>query len=80
MSGLKKFVSPAMLAVAISFAAVTNYAEADLNNRTHYRCWDNTLRVSHGGWVSYRNMAEDNCRRARQSYPNNQMWVESEQY
>lgn len=67
-------------ALLAGLVAAASYAHADLNIRTHYRCWDNTLRVSHGGWVSYYNMAADNCRIALQYYPNNQMWVTSEQY
>ena len=70
--------------ISIGFAALAvlagTFATADLNTRTHYRCWDDTLRVSHGGWVSYQHMAQTNCDNARAAYPQNTMWVESEQY
>ena len=80
---MKMFTKRAILsAAAVAAMAVmgTSAVMADLNKREHYRCWDNTLRVSHGGWVSYRHMAQANCDAARRSYPNNQMWVETERY
>jgi hypothetical protein len=73
--------SAAMITVgALAAAMLVGAASADITNRIHYRCWDDTLRVSHGGWVSYRYMAEDNCERAAQVYPNHDLWIESERY
>lgn len=80
----KMGITAALIAVAVTailagFMPVST-AQADISSRIHYRCWDDTLRVSHGGWVSYRHMAERNCAQARNAYPNNVMWVESENY
>ena len=77
---MRKRFGIALVVCALGGATIVGAAYADINNRLHYRCWDDTLRVSHGGWVSRRNMAEDNCERAADSYPNNELWIESEEY
>jgi hypothetical protein len=77
-----------LLAVTTSSCAVAGIvahllvvpSKADVLINTHYRCWDEILRVSHGGWVSYPEIAQDNCNAAAQLYPNNNMYVVSEQY
>lgn len=74
---MKTLLITGLAAVATIAASV---ATADINTRTHYRCWDDTLRVSHGGWVSYQRMARANCNNAKRAYPNNNMWVQSERY
>ena len=76
LAGVAAAAAVALIGAAVAFGP----ANADVTTNTHYRCWDQTLRVSHGGWVSFRHMAEANCANARRAYPNNEMWVESETY
>lgn len=56
------------------------YTAADVLIREHHRCWDETLGSSHGGWVSQFWMAQKNCERAKEKYPDNEFWIETEQY
>lgn len=64
-----------LVASSLGFAAM-----ADVINRVQYRCYDATLRVSHGGWRSHEWMAIENCERAQQIYPNNVMYIEEDHY
>ena len=76
-------IRAALIRIAIAaLAAMTLFgaASADITTRIHYRCWDETLRVSHGGWVSLRYMAENNCAFAAKLYPNNVFRIQSEEY
>jgi hypothetical protein len=55
-------------------------ASADITTRTHYRCYNHTLRVSPGGWVSHYQTAVNNCNAHRRGYPNHRLEVQSQTY
>lgn len=74
-----RYLASLGLAIVIAGGAPTCLF-ADVMIDVHYRCWDDTLRVSVGGWVSHRHIAEENCENQEAAYPDNSMWVEEESY